>query len=362
MILFIFATLLHYFNSNMRFILTILLIFVFQMMNAQNVKLNSFLNEVQPGIKDTLFQINALDGNSVDIPTTIIKGNQKGPTFTIIAGIHGMEYPTIMSLLDLRKEIDVQKLKGNLIIIPIVNVQSFYQRVPFVNPLDQLNLNRVFPGNNNGSITEVIAAFLTEQVFEITDILLDMHGGDVGEDLIPFVCYYDNQEFKNQTELAKKLSEISGFETVVSYPYILPKEKPAMYAFKQAVRDGKTALSIEIGRLGNWNNEEITLTKDAIYRMMNELDMYKNEHITQGKKVKARYNQQKYISVPVQGIFYSNLKAGDYVEKNQEIGYITDLFGNKIETIIAPESGIILYKIGTPPVNKGETLFCIGLE
>ncbi|WP_312076162.1 hypothetical protein [Chryseobacterium sp.] len=62
----------------------------------------------------------------------------------------------------------------------------------------------------------------------------------------------------------------------------------------------------------------------------------------------------------MQGIFHSDLKAGDYIKKGQEVGFISDIFGKKIKTLIAPESGEILYKIGTPPVNNGETLMCIG--
>lgn len=344
----------------MKFLSASLLLFFTQLVFAQKSSFKNYLSELEPQTKDTLFHINAPDGNEVDIPTTIIKGAQKGPTFTIIAGIHGMEYPTIMSLLEFRKEIDINQLKGSLIIIPIVNVQSFYKRVPFLNPLDKLNLNRVFPGNEVGTITEVMANFLTKEIFDATDVLLDMHGGDVGEDLIPFICYYENREFKKQTETAKHLSEISGFETLVSYPYILPEYKPAMYAFKQAVRDGKTALSIEIGKLGNYQADEISITKDAIYRLMNELDIYKNQNIKKGSSVKKRYYNQSYISVPVQGIFHSDLKAGDFIKKGKEVGYISDIFGKKIKTLFAPESGEILYKIGTPPVNKGETLMCIG--
>lgn len=68
---------------------------------------------------------------------------------------------------------------------------------------------------------------------------------------------------------------------------------------------------------------------------------------------------QEYIKSPKKGIFYSNLKSGDKIKKGQNLGYITDLFGMKLEDIIATREGIILYKIGTPPVLTGETLFCI---
>lgn len=340
----------------------VLLMFAVESASAQSSKLKKILEKERSVIHDTIFTISTTDNVQVDIPITLISGKLEGPTFTIIAGIHGMEYPTIMSLLELRKEIDPKILKGNLIIIPIVNVQSFYKRVPFLNPLDNLNLNRVFPGNANGTITEVMADFMTKEVFGATDVLLDMHGGDVNEDLIPFICYYDNKEFKQQTQLASRLSEISGYDTVVSYPYILPEDKPAMYAFKQAVKQGIPSLSIEIGKLGNWDESEISLTKDAIYRMMAELKMYENKKIKQVVSAKIRYNRQTYVSVPMQGIFHSKIKAGDHVKKDTEIGFITDIFGNKITTITAPETGVVLYKIGTPPVNKGETLVCIGFE
>ncbi len=182
----------------------------------------------------------------------------------------------------------------------------------------------------------------------------------MSEDLIPFICYYDNQEFKKQTALAARLSEISGFETIVSYPYVLPGDQPAMYAFKQAVRQGITALSIEIGRLGNWKKEEVSFAKKSIFSMMAGLKMYGSKSVENASAVKVRYHKQAYVSVPVQGIFISELTAGDHITKGTEVGYITDIFGKKLKTIYAPESGVILYKIGTPPVNEGETLLCIG--
>lgn len=337
-------------------------LFLFHYSFAQQSNLGEWLNKETEMIKDTVFHLHSSNGLSADLPVTLIAGKEKGPTFTIIAGIHGMEYPTILSLLELRKEIDPKKLKGNLIIIPIVNTESFYKRTPFVNPLDGLNLNKVFPGSSTGTITGVIADFMTREVFKCTDILLDMHGGDVSEDLIPFMCYYDNKDFAKQTKLATRLSEISGFDTVVSYPYNLPEDKPAMYAFKQAVRQGVTALSIEIGKLGSWQKSEISLAKDAIYRMMREVKMYDNNSVKSVGSAKITYDRQAYVYVPVQGIFYSSVKAGDYVEKGAEIGYITDIFGKNIKTITAPQKGIVLYKIGTPPVNQGETLFCIGFK
>jgi len=342
------------------YILSIILISSTVFSFGQDTGFKSILAKSKSGITDTNITIHSLDNKSVQIPITIIKGRVKGPTFTIIAGIHGMEYSPILSLLGLRKQIDPAFLKGQLIIIPVANQMAFYGRTPFVNPLDSVNLNRAFPGNINGTITQTMAAFLTNEVFTSTDVLLDMHGGDVSEDLIPFVCYYDNKQYVNQTAVASRLSEVSGFDTIVKYPFILEKDQPAMYAFKQAVRQGITALSIEVGGLGKWKKAEISLAQKAIFRMLSELKMYGSKPRQYLPGAKARYNNQSYVSVPVKGIFISELNAGDLIVKGAEIGYIMDVFGNKKITVYAPVSGIILYMIGTPPVNKDETLICIG--
>ena len=115
---------------------------------------------------------------------------------------------------------------------------------------DNLNINRIFPGNENGSVSEKIAHFIATKIIPVSDVFLDAHSGDANEDLLPFVCYYDNKNYPFQTKMAKELSEYSGFENVISYPYTIKINEPALYAFKQASQVGKIALSFESGKLG----------------------------------------------------------------------------------------------------------------
>jgi len=174
---------------------------------------------------------------------------------------------------------------------------------------------------------------------------------------MPFICYYNNENKPEQTQLAKKLSEASGFEYVVSYPYTLSDDDPAKYTFKQAVQDGKTALSIESGKLGNVQKEAVELIKKGVYNMLHEMKMYTIESSASTKII--HLNHQTYIKSEEKGIFYSDYKAGDSVKKDDFVGYTTDEFGKIITQYKAPVSGIILYKISTPPINVGETIMCI---
>ncbi|MFY1045840.1 succinylglutamate desuccinylase/aspartoacylase family protein [Chryseobacterium sp. GP-SGM7] len=330
----------------------------FSMLKSQSVK--EILNKSGSFRKDTAFSIKS-DLKETYLPVTIIKGKQKGAVFTIVAGIHGYEYPPIIAVQELLKEIQPENVKGSLIIIPVANVESFQKRTPFINPLDQKNLNTAFPGSENGTPTDQIAHIITKEIISNSTLFLDIHGGDANEDLLPFVCYYDRKDMPENTMKAHELSVKSGIEYVVSYPYTLSPTEPAKYAFKEATQQGITALSIEAGKLGAVQRDNVNLIKRAVYNMLENSGNYtmkipKNMH----QKSTILLNHQDYIRVPDDGIFYSDLKSGDHVKKNQILGYITNGFGDKKHDIISKTNGIILYKVGTPPVNKGETLFCIG--
>ncbi|MAU16766.1 MAG: succinylglutamate desuccinylase [Muricauda sp.] len=338
-------------------LLSLSIIFMAQVTLAQNAFQKAFNSEIKSSRANVRIEFSDDTGNSAHLPISIIKGETEGPVFTIIAGIHGYEYPPIIATQDLLKEIEVENLKGTLIVVPIANVSSFFTRTPFINPQDQKNLNNVFPGKKDGTITEQLAYFITKNIISVSDVVLDVHGGDACEDLIPFVCYYNNTQKPNQTALAKKLSENSGFQYIVSYPYNISNTDPAKYAFKQAVQNGKTALSIECGKLGNVQRENVDLIKKGIYNMLATMKMYGNGS---GPHNNITYkNNQTYINANVKGIFYSEYKAGDAVKKNDVVGYTTDEFGSILETYRAPKDGIILYMLATPPINIDDTVMCI---
>lgn len=327
------------------------------MLSAQNI--GKLINTGAASRLDTIIRFNNQEFGY--LPLSIINGKEPGPVFTIIAGIHGYEYPPIIAVQNLLRDIDPAKIKGTLIILPVANTASFYRRTAFVNPADNKNLNNAFPGSATGTITDKIANWVTKQIIARSSVFLDIHGGDAGEDLLPFVCYYDNKNNEKQTMQAKLLAEASGIQYIVSYPYTISKTETAKYAFKQAVQDGITALSIEAGKLGNVQEENVQLIKEAVYNMLDQMEIYKKPvgDVSPGK-ANIFLSNQEYIKSPGRGIFYSTVKSGDKVEKDDTVGYINNEYGQQLYILTAPVSGTVLYKTGTPPVNKGETVFCIG--
>ena len=86
-------------------------------------------------------------------------------------------------------ELDTSELAGSITAVPVVSMQSFRQRSPFVVPEDGKNLNRSFPGSYDGTYTDVLARSIFDQLIEPADVLLDLHGGDLVEALEPFAIY-----------------------------------------------------------------------------------------------------------------------------------------------------------------------------
>ena len=335
-----------------------LFIVIVNQANCQNKFDSLFLNSPSESVNKIKLEFNDDYGNKTFLPLTVIKGKDKRIVFTILAGVHGVEYAPIIATQKLIKKLEVKRLSGTIIILPITNIGAFYSSTPYVNPIDNLNINRIFPGNKNGSVSEKIAHFIATKIIPVSDVFLDAHSGDANEDLLPFVCYYDNQNYPFQTKMAKELSEYSGFENVISYPYTIKNSEPALYAFKQATQVGKIALSFESGKLGYLQPKAVDRILRGYYRIFDKLEMYEYNDLEDKTKFK-RLNSPYYIKSKFQGILYSGYKAGEKVLKNNELGFITDEFGKIIERYFASKSGTILYMKGTPPVNIGDTVFSI---
>src|SRR6267142_1753871 len=125
--------------------------------------------------------------DGLPIPVTTITGTAAGPVLALIAGNHGYEYPPILALQRLRAEIDAERLAGTVVMVHVANVPSFLGRTVYFSPVDGKNLNRVYPGRRDGTVSERIAYAITTEVIEKADYVLDLHCGDGNESLRPYV-------------------------------------------------------------------------------------------------------------------------------------------------------------------------------
>ncbi|HEV3139160.1 MAG TPA: succinylglutamate desuccinylase/aspartoacylase family protein, partial [Vicinamibacterales bacterium] len=121
-----------------------------------------------------------------DIPVAVVHGASPGPVLAVVSGAHGTEYASIVAVQDLIKTVKAADVSGTLILVPLVNVASFEKITPHVNPTDNKSMNRFYPGTQSGTQTDRASFAMTKEVVEKCDHLIDLHGGDLDENLRPY--------------------------------------------------------------------------------------------------------------------------------------------------------------------------------
>jgi len=308
-------------------------------------------------LKSGYLKVPGKDGDGCVIPLTIINGIKEGKTLALVAGVHGYEYPPILALYRLREMIDPQSLSGTLILVHIANLPGFQKRIVYYNPYDWKNLNRVFPGNPQGTNTQRIAHVLTQEVIKKCDFLIDLHCGDGNEALIPY-SYWMTSGNNKIDEASKKMVLAFGIKHIIIDKSRTNDITNSKYLGNTAILHSKPAITTESGYLGKTDEESVIRNVKGILSVMKHFKMIEGKPEYVSDPVWIDHYQVIYSNLD--GLFYPQTKMGYYVTKGEMVGYITDYLGNVKEELHAPFSGIMLYIIFTPPISKGEPIFEVG--
>lgn len=298
------------------------------------------------------------DEPGTTIPFTVINGARPGPVLGLTAGVHGAEYPPILALQRLRRTIDPKDLAGTVVMVHIANMPSYLKRTIYYSPIDGKNLNRVFPGKADGTISDRIAFTLTKEVIDRVDALVDLHCGDANESLRPYVYWETIGAPADLAERGRQMALAFGIDHVVVDRERPTDPKAPLYLSNTAITRGKPAFSIESGGLGSTDEESIARIERGVMGVMAYLRMRAVgpppvEH-------PVWLDPAVVLSSPATGIFYPAVERGHAVEKDALVGRVTDFFGNTIAEIRAPFAGEVLYIVGTPAISKGEPVGFIG--
>ena len=319
--------------------------FVVGTVEAQRGHQSSGYLDVPPGIDEGTM-----------IPITVAHGNGDGPTLALIAGTHGYEYPGITALQRIRKSLDPGELSGTIIMVHIANVPSFLGRTIYYSPADGKNLNRVYPGDPEGSLSQRIAHTITQEVIEKADYLIDLHAGDGNESLRPYVY----MPLTGEAELdaaTKGLAMAFGLDHIVIDEAPLRSIDDSLYTDQTALVRGIPAITTETGQMGSNDDYWAKMAEAGIWNVLRHLEM-----IPGAKKINEGITwliDYQVIRSPQDGIFRAAVRDGYTISKGGRLGVLVDFFGDEIQEIRAPFSGVVNYVIGTPPVSEGEPIAMI---
>ncbi|WP_324675761.1 M14 family metallopeptidase [Hymenobacter sp. GOD-10R] len=314
---------------------------------------------IKPGTKRSMLLPVVAGTDSTVIPVSVFHGAKEGPVLGIIAGVHGYEYPPIVAAQQFAQTLDPAQLSGTVILVHIANVPSFLGRRIQYNPLDGKNLNRVFPGKADGTITERMAWLLGNDIIGRCNYVIDVHAGDAQDDLRPYAGYYNYFDTPELSEKGRQMAVALGFPYVIQFgnePSL--KNELGVYCSREAIKRGIPAVDIECGRFGMAESENVAQIKQALHNLLVHLRLETGQPLTNNQPYIIA--QRTSVNSEHMGFFYPQVKAGEFIHKGRKLGYVTDLFGNRLADVLAPVNGVVLYMSSTPPISKGESLFSIG--
>lgn len=313
----------------------------------------------QPGSRASgSLAVPALAGEpGTTIPVTIVHGRADGPVLALIAGTHGYEYPPILAAQRLRASIDPATVRGTVVIVHAANVPSLFGRTIYYSPVDGKNLNRVFPGKADGTLSERIAEVITREIIDRATHVIDMHCGDGNESLRPYLYWVAT----GPVEVARAsydLALAAGFSHIV-----IDRERPtdpgnSVYLSNTAILRGKPALTIESGALGQSDEPSIARIVESMTGVMRHLGMRPDGPPPAANPVWIDRNE--VVRAGATGLVQPLVERGTTVAQGAVLARIVDVFGDLLEEVRAPFDGEVLYVLGTPPVSKGEPVVFVG--
>jgi predicted deacylase len=312
-----------------------------------------------PGQKATgTIEVPAGVDAALSIPVAVIHGTKPGPVLALVAGAHGTEYTSIIALEKLIGTLNPSEISGIVIIVPLINIQSFEQKVPHVNPVDKKSMNRFYPGKLDGTQTERAAYFITREVVEKCDHLVDLHGGDLDESLRPY-SYWTKTGNEKQDRISREMVLAFGLDHIIISADRPKDPQASRYLENTASTRGKPSITAEAGHAGTVETDDLNALINGCLNVMRYLKMLAGppaiiEHPVWIEKVVTLASEQT-------GVFYPLVKRGTYVEQGMRVGYVTDYLGKIIFEAQAPVAGVVLYVCAVPSMTKGATIANIGV-
>jgi predicted deacylase len=325
-------------------------------------------NKVNSKISGSI-AISELTSQTIEIPFTRIIGKKETPLLTVSAGLHGSEYVGILAAHKLANEITPSDLEGALTVLPLVNRGAFENFVRQVNPLDGVNINRVFPGKPNGSISHQMAYNLFNIVISKSNFYIDLHGGEPGEFLTPYALYCETGNSKVD-EKSEELVGIFGMKYVWKMKTLSKHEpsseqivlSPDGMAAAEAAKSGIPSFIAESGTDGKIDEKYVEVLYRGILNVMKKTGVISGQ-VQSAIEKPVFSDRHALVNASETGIKYIKVNAGDIVDEGQQLCETRSLSGTMKETITSPIHGVILSVRNNPISRPAENIFLIlGLD
>ena len=290
-------------------------------------------------------------GQSADIPIQILHGVKSGPTVAIIAALHGDELNGTGIIHHLvygddhipgtsDDHISPEQLSGTLILVPVVNVEGMMMGTRTAP--DGRDINRLFPGQKEGSQSSRLAYSLFKNVIKRADYLIDLHTAPASRMNVPQI----RADFDKSS--CKKIARAFGTNVIMN------SKGPKGSIRREATEAGTPAILMESGTSHRFESEALECGVKGILNVLSYLEMIERQVIKPNWRILVR--KFRWVRAPVGGILHTLVLGGALVSEGETIAYVTVPFGARVDDVKSPVNGYIVGLATTPLVRSGDPI------
>jgi predicted deacylase len=283
---------------------------------------------------------------NIDLPVHVYRSQKKGPGLLLTGGLHGDELNGVEIIRRMIANDMLMPQRGTVIAIPLVNVYGFIQNVRGLP--DGKDINRSFPGVKGGSLARLLAYTLMNKIVPQIDYGIDFHTGGAARANYPQIrCVLDDEK---NIELAKAFNA----------PFVINSSLIDKSFRKAAHKKDKHILVYETGESTRFDESGIQEGIDGTMRLMKYLKM--KEQAPEADHQTEIYKKTTWVRAKYAGLFQPKIKLGQRVEQGQQLGYVTDPYGNERFKAGCPHDGRVIGLNFAPVVHKGDALLHLAYE
>lgn len=294
------------------------------------------------------------------IPIAVVQ-NGEGPTIYLNAGTHGGEYEGPVSLLKLIRTLEPEQVQGRVIITPTLNPLAVRSGERLC-PADGKDLNRVFPGDPRGTISQVVAHYVSEFILPLADAVIDLHSGGSSLQLLPYASMH---HLADPTLFRRTYEAMRAFGAPFSL-LIREFSGPGLLDYEVESR-GKVFLCPELGGSGTLEPYTLRIAEQGVRNILRHFGVMAGEPtevdvpVLETSQLIEVPDTDHYYLARISGIFEPCVRLGDEVHDGQLLGRIYSLDDPERQpyAVHAEQAGIVLGRRGPGVTSRGDNVALI---
>lgn len=278
-------------------------------------------------------------GAEMSIPVVVVNGKVDGPSVWLSAAVHGDELNGVEIIRRALEHVDVHRLRGTLIAVPVLNVFGFITGDRYLP--DRRDLNRSFPGSRTGSLAGRLAYLFMQEIVDRCDAGIDLHTGSGGRTNLPQI----RADLDDERTLA--MTHAFGAPCAVHSPIRDGSMRAA------ATRRDRRVLLYEGGEANRFDEDAIVRGTEGVLRVLAHVGSIDGQGLPAPGAV-FRSDRTRWVRARRSGLLHLQVRPGDRVAAGSVVAEIRDAFGKRLATLKTPDEGLVIGATTAPLLHRGD--------